>query len=207
MAITNGYCTLAEVKSSLRITDAVDDTMLERTIEAASRRIDGYCGRFFYTKVATVDFYATNEVRLMLPDISTTTGLAVSTDDNEDGTFETSWTLNVDYKVEPTDAVLQDRPYTAISAINNKLFPAVLPSAYWQMRATLRPLVRVAATWGWATVPHDVREAAILLAMRQFSRLNAPLGVVGFADMAVSVRSVDPDIRDLLLPYKILGIA
>ena len=29
MAITNGYCTLVEVKAALRITDALDDTLLE----------------------------------------------------------------------------------------------------------------------------------------------------------------------------------
>jgi hypothetical protein len=40
--------------------------------------------------------------------------------------------------------------------------------------------------------------------MRQFARLNAALGVVGFADMAMQVRSVDPDVRDLLAPYRIL---
>jgi hypothetical protein len=28
--------------------------------------------------------------------------------------------------------------------------------------------------------------------------LNAALGVVGFADMALQVRAVDPDVRDLL---------
>lgn len=48
MAITNGYATLAEVKSALRITDSVDDTLLEMAVESASRLIDGYAGRFFY---------------------------------------------------------------------------------------------------------------------------------------------------------------
>jgi hypothetical protein len=30
---------------------------------------------------------------------------------------------------------------------------------------------------------------------------------MAFADMAISVRAVDPDVRDLLQPYKILGVA
>jgi hypothetical protein len=67
--------------------------------------------------------------------------------------------------------------------------------------------VQVTTTWGWATVPDDVNQACILLAMRQFARLNAALGVVGFADMAITVRAVDPDVRDLLAPYRRFGIA
>jgi len=43
--------------------------------------------------------------------------------------------------------------------------------------------------------------------MRQFARLNAALGVVGFADMAMQVRAIDPDVRDLLNPYRDFGIA
>jgi hypothetical protein len=206
VAIVNGYCTLAEVKAALRISDSVDDAMLERAVESASRRIDGYCGRFFFTKVATLDLFANNEVRLMVPDVSSTTGLTVSTDDNDDGTFETVWTLNVDYKVLPTDAVLQAYPYTSIMAIGNKTFPGAFYPWRGIARATERPLVRVAATYGWAAVPHDVREAAIMLSVRQYARLNAPLGVLGFGDMAVSVRSVDPDVRDLLQPYRRIGI-
>ena len=49
MAITNGYATLAEVKSALRITDAVDDAILEMAVESASRLIDGHAGRQFYS--------------------------------------------------------------------------------------------------------------------------------------------------------------
>jgi len=54
VAITNGYCTLAEVKAALRLTDSTDDTLLEKSIEGASRRIDGYCGRFFYQTTKTI---------------------------------------------------------------------------------------------------------------------------------------------------------
>jgi hypothetical protein len=39
LAITNGYCTLADVKAALRIpnADTIDDTILEGNVEAASR--------------------------------------------------------------------------------------------------------------------------------------------------------------------------
>ncbi len=47
MAITQGYATLSEVKASLRISDNVDDSLLEVAIESASRLIDGFTARSF----------------------------------------------------------------------------------------------------------------------------------------------------------------
>jgi hypothetical protein len=49
MAIVNGYCTLAQVKAALRITDTTDDTLIENSVEAASRLIDGHAMRNFYS--------------------------------------------------------------------------------------------------------------------------------------------------------------
>jgi len=45
MTISNGYATLADVKAAFRIIDDVDDTLLELSIESASREIDGWCER------------------------------------------------------------------------------------------------------------------------------------------------------------------
>ena len=199
MAITRGYCTLAEVKAALRLNDAIDDTLIENSIEGASRRIDGYCGRFFYQTQTAIKFFASDAYRLAVPDISSTSGLIVQTDDNGDGSFETTWTLNTDYILEPTDAALQSRPYRRITATGGKTFPMF----YIPQDAG----VQVTATWGYPAIPDDVREACVLLSMRQFARYNAALGVMAFGDMAVSVRSVDPDVRDLLSPYRLLGVA
>ena len=56
MAITNGYCTLSQIKAAVRITDSVDDTLLEMAVESASRMIDAECDRNFYSTNATRDF-------------------------------------------------------------------------------------------------------------------------------------------------------
>ena len=200
MAITNGYCTLNEVKAALRLSDAVDDTLIENSIEGASRRIDGYCGRFFYKTSATaVPLFANNAYRLQTSDISSTTGLIVKLDDDGNGTFETTLTLNSDYIVEPTDYIVQQRPIRTITMVGGYTFPMFyIPSECG---------VQITAQWGWNAVPDDVREACVLLSIRQFARYNAALGVMAFADMAISVRAVDPDVRDLLQPYKLLGVA
>jgi hypothetical protein len=47
MAITQGYASLSQVKAALRITDSVDDSLLEMAIESGSRAIDGYTNRSF----------------------------------------------------------------------------------------------------------------------------------------------------------------
>jgi len=200
MAVTLGYCTLNEVKAALRLSDSIDDTLIENSIEGASRRIDGYCGRFFYKTAATaIRLFAYDSYRLPVNDISSTTGLIVKLDNDGDGTYEDTLVLNTDYITEPTDTAILGRPIRTISMIGGATFPiSTLPAI---------PLVQVTAEWGFAAVPDDVREACVLLSIRQFARFNAALGVMAFADMAITVRAVDPDVRDLLLPYKILGVA
>jgi hypothetical protein len=198
MAISNGYCTLNEVKSALRITDNTDDALLENAIEGASRRIDGYCGRRFYQQNATLSLYAIDSYTLPTQDdlYSVTT---LKTDDDGDGTYETTWTTGVDYQLEPLDALITGQPIRTITAIGGKTFPLFsLPAL---------PSAQIVGVWGWSAIPDDVREACVLLTMRGFARYNAALGVVGFADMAIQVRAIDPDVRDFLNPYRKFGIA
>jgi hypothetical protein len=198
MAISNGYATLATVKGVLRITDSNDDAILEQAIEAASRRIDGYCGRFFYSKSATVSLFAlTNFVCPTVNDLVSVTTL--KTDDDGDGSFETTWTSGVDYQLEPLDTSITGLPYRKVTAIGAKTFPLFfVPNL---------PGVQIAGSWGFSSVPTDVEEACILLSIRGFARYNAALGVVGFADMAIQVRAIDPDVRDLLNQYRKMAVA
>lgn len=199
MAITNGYATLNEVKASLRITDNTDDALLERAIESASRRIDGYCGRFFYkTSQTPVTMYPINEYLLAFPNDVANTSVTIKIDSNADGTYATTLVQGTDYILEPTTAPLQGYPYQRARMVGGQTFPLdVLPSF---------PTVQVTAQWGWNAVPNDVNQACILLSIRQFARLNAALGVVGFADMAITVRAVDPDVRDLLNQFVVYGV-
>lgn len=199
MAITNGYATLAEVKAALRLTDSVDDTLLERAVESASRRIDGYCGRWFYKTSATaVNIYPINEYLVAFPDDVSNTSITIKIDTNANGTYATTLTQGVDYILEPTDAALRGYPYTHARMVGGQTFPLEVTPSF--------PTVQVTAQWGWNAVPSDVNQACVLLAIRQFARLNAALGVVGFADMAITVRAVDPDVRDLLNQYVKFGV-
>jgi hypothetical protein len=197
MAITNGYATLAEVKSALRLTDNTDDALIEQAIEGASRRIDGYCNRWFYkTNATAVKLYPATLYQVGTDDMSSSS-ITLQIDSASDGTFATTWTQNQQYQIEPLNAVITGNPYRRIVAINGYQFPIAID----------KPLVQVTAQWGWNAVPSDIKQACILLSIRGFARLNAALGVVGFADMAVQVRAVDPDVRDLLHTYKLEVVA
>ena len=199
MAIANGYATLAEVKAALRLTDNVDDSLLERAIEGASRRVDGYCGRWFYKTAQTaISIYPFDYYNIPTNDMANTNvTVKVSTQGN--GVFDQTWTQGTDYQLEPLDAGLNYRPYNRIVAIGGKTFPIqVSPNI---------PYCQVTAQWGWEAIPSDVREACILLSIRGFARYNAALGIVGFNDMAIQVRAVDPDVRDMLNQYRLLAVA
>jgi hypothetical protein len=199
MPIVNGYCTLQDVKSALRLTDNVDDGLLEKAIESASRRIDGYCGRFFYKTASTpINIYPINEYLLRMPEDLANSTVTIKIDTTADGTYATTLALNVDYILEPTDASLRGYPFVHARMVGGQTFPLEVTPSF--------PTCQVTGFWGWNAIPADVSQACVLLAMRQFARLNAALGVVGFADMALQVRAVDPDVRDLLNQYVVFGV-
>ena len=141
MAITNGYTTLADLKAALRLTDNVDDSLLERAIESASRRIDGYCGRWFYKTSATaVNIYPINEYLVAFPDDVSNTSITIKIDTNADGTYATTLTQGVDYILEPTDAALRGYPYTHARMVGGQTFPLEVTPSF--------PTVQVTAQWG-----------------------------------------------------------
>ena len=127
MAITNGYATLAEVKAAARITDSVDDALLEIAIESASRAIDGHTHRNFTvagTAATARVFTATNSDFVWVDDVASTTGLVIKTADNLDANFATTW-VTADYQLEPLNGVSEgiSWPYTRIRSTGNKGFP------------------------------------------------------------------------------------
>lgn len=186
---SNSYAALAEVKESLRISDSVDDTLIDLALDAASRAVDDICGRRFFQAAATaVTFQASFNNLLRIPDL-------VSATTFETGDADGNWTAvaSTEYQLEPFDAVLTGRPYTTVRMIGSTTLP---------IHSTGRPGVRITGTWGWPAVPAGVKQATMILTQRLFKRLDSPLGVAGFGDLgAVFVRSVDPDIERLLAPY------
>lgn len=203
MAITNGYCTLSDVKAALRITDNIDDTLLELSIESASRDIDGACERVFYQDADAVRTYVpTDSFLTEIDDLVSLTTLKTSSDGEA---FDITWSSG-DYQLEPLNGQAGgiESPSTRIRAIGSYLFPVWEPSNVNAQEAT----VQVTGTFGWSSVPTAIRQATILLAMRHYKRYDSPLGIAGFSDVgAVRISRYDPDIQQLIQPFKKVRMA
>lgn len=199
MAISNGYATLAEVKAALRITDTIDDSLLEMAIESASRLVDAYCARSFYNAgTASRYFVADNDWLTNIDDAVTITEIA--TDTSADGTYDIIWQGD-DYQLEPLNGRVDGLvwPYNAIRAIGSYTFPI------WGGEA----LVKVTGTWGFSAVPTAIKQATIIQASRIFKRLDSPLGVLSSPDLGfIRVGSrLDPDVSQLVDSYRIVKFA
>lgn len=205
MAISNGYVTLAELKSyvSPSIGDTDDDTELEFAVEAASRMIDQHCRRRFYADgSATARTYRCEwPDKVYVDDISTTSGLVVKTDESDNATFDRTWTISTDFELEPLAAIGpagETWAYTAIVAVGTRYrFPT----------DGRRPRLQVTADWGWPAVPDAVRQACLIQSSRLFRRAGSPEGVIGgFMSDVGPVRvgtRLDPDVKMLLDPYRL----
>jgi hypothetical protein len=192
MAITNGYCTLAELKASLDITDSIDDGILERAITSASRAIDRYCGRNFYKVTATRLFVPRDNYIVDIDDLVSLTTLKTTDDDTQ--TFDITWSAS-DYQLEPLNGVVDGMPtpYTRIRAIGNYTFPLLEGEAS----------VQIAGVFGFNAVPDEVNYATMIQASKLYKRKDSPLGVISgeYGAMRVGVR-LDPQVSELVDAYR-----
>ena len=197
MAVTNGYCTLADVKAALRIQDTLDDALLENSINSASRMIDQYCNRYFYsTSAGEVRYYKANDGFVCwIDDAQSVTEIVTSSTDPL--IFDVTWEAG-DYQVLPANRIANGAyyPITGITATDNYLFPV------WADMA----LVKVTGQFGWASVPEPIKFACIIQASRLFKRLESPLGVAGVSDIGIMRvgANIDGDVAQLINPFRLL---
>jgi len=189
MAITNGYSTLAQVKSALRITDNLDDSLLEMAIESASRAIDSYTNRNFYNAGTAVRVFSPNDaLTVTIDDMISVSVLETMSD--TDQIFDTTWTAT-DYQLEPLNGVVDGltQPYTQIRAVGDYTFLSLAGEA----------TVKVTGVWGWASTPIQVTQACVIQASRIYKRLDSPLGIISgeLGSMRVGSR-IDPDVAQLV---------
>ena len=191
MAITNGYCTLAQVKAGLRITDSVDDTLLEMAVESASRAIDSYCNRVFYsTGTAVVRYYSPQDSYLCdIDDLVSLTSLYTNSDETQ-SSYNILWTSE-DRQLEPLNGLAdgQPTPFTRIRAIGEYTFQTLNGEAS----------VKVTGVFGYSAVPIAITQATVIQASRIYKRLDSPLGIISgeLGTMRVGTR-LDPDVAQLV---------
>lgn len=189
------YATLADVKSSLGISDYNDDDRIEVALAAAEQMVDAYCGRTFApagTAATTRVYAATDDDWLSIDDATSIT--LVEACYTWPTTTWTSW-ASTDWQAEPLNGLVGGRsvPYNFLRAIGNYEFPE-----------SHQALVRVTATWGWADTPAPVITATRIQAARLYKRDDSPLGIAGGPDTGLLYlsRSMDPDVRMLLEPFR-----
>jgi hypothetical protein len=202
MAITNGYATLAEIKAYMSISDTTDDTLLENLVESASRSIDRIANRRFYLDAtASARLYrAYSNIFVFVDDIGTTSSLVVAIDENGNGTYSKTLTLNTDYILDPLTSQSLNRPFTQLTMVSNTeswpIFPGLTSNG-------LRPGVQVTARWGWPSVPDDLNMACLILTADLYKRKDAPGGILGLGDLGVVRMSpIGRDVTAMVRAYK-----
>lgn len=193
--------TTTNLKAWMGIEDQIDDPVLSSAVDAANAAVVEHCGRSFdMTATGSASarvFHARDPYQIVVDDFHETTALVVKTDEGDDGTYETTWTLNTDYIVEPTNGRENGLtvPYHRIVAVGSYAFPV----------GSRRPGVQVTAAWGWASVPAAVTQATLIKATRLFKRKDSPEGVLGgwseYGAVRISNRD-DPDVMALLAPFR-----
>jgi hypothetical protein len=172
------YCSVEVLKSRLGLaaTDTADDLELRAAVEAASRWVDDYTGRFFWRATGTRTYTPDDLYRLVVDDVVSVTTVKTGAGD---GTFTTTWAAT-DFQLRPVNAAARGRPYTeVIVASGSHTFP--IPSSL----TAQRDLVQVVGVFGWPAVPAPVREATLIMAADYFKLKDAPFGVAGFGDYGV----------------------
>lgn len=215
MALRADYCSLEELKAFMRIPDedTADDVELELAITTASRDVDVTANRSFglddpavariakatYHPSMTDEFWRRWTVDLPA-DISSTTGLVVKVDGDDDGAFETTLTLTTDYLLYPWNAAADGMPWERI----------VLTGGVSAPRG-IRP-VEVTAKWGWAAVPDPIKLATKIQAQSIVrGGRDSPLGVAGSPEFGNEMRlstKLHPDAALAIRDYvKLWGVA
>lgn len=194
------YVTDKEMADWIR-SHADDGAFVAGIVEAVEEQVDQFCGRargaFSPTATATArKFTADDSNVLRVDDICSLTDLAVKTDEDADGTFETTLSAS-DYQTEPLNALSLGRSIERLRIRSTS-------SRYWPMSGG-DALVEVTACWGWPRVPERVHTAVLLQASRLFKRREAPFGVIATPDMGGGERllaRLDPDVEQLLIPLQ-----
>ena len=190
------YASLAEFKAAIGISDSSDDTALQSVLDATDALIDLYTDRKngFGTATQTRYYTATDYKYVLIDDLVSITTL--QTDDDGNGTYETTWTVDTDYNLAPGNAALDGFPYNEIDVSVN--WPRNFPRDVYRG-------VKVVGVFGWPAVPSAVKQAAIIQANAVWSSRTSAFGVIGseaLGGILRQTRALHPEAQILLEAYR-----
>lgn len=107
------YLSLDALKRSVNLTSTDADVELRQVLEGATRTINDETHRTFQPYTATLYFDAIHSDYLTFPvDLLAITSL--KTDDDGEGVYENTWTVNTDYILSPVNAAASKEPFWKI---------------------------------------------------------------------------------------------
>jgi hypothetical protein len=156
--ITNGYCTLLDMKHHINskglTVDTVDDDVMELLIASASRYIDGQTNDRWYADTATHYFdtpHKTFDILFFDENLNSITSVT-----NGDG----STLLSTDYVLYPSNSY----PKWGIQILANS-------GGGWLMtNGSPQQAISILGSWGNATIPDDIKSACIQIAFASYKR-------------------------------------
>ena len=178
------------------ITDNTDDSALQNVLDATDTLIDLYCDRKTGFGTATeTRYYTAEDYEYVLTDdlVSITT---LKTDDDANGTYETTWVSGTDYVLAPRNAALDGFPYTEVDT--SVSWPRNFPKDVYLG-------VEILGVFGFPSVPSAVVQAEIIQANAVWSSRTAAFGIVGSVDLGGVLRmsrALHPEAALILEPYR-----
>jgi hypothetical protein len=204
------YISPDEFKDFVKDNTTLDQATVATAITVASRTVEQMTNRptngYAAAGTTTAHYFSPHSSwELCLEDdgiqweFGTTTGLTVKTDNDGDGVYETTLTLNTHFFCEPINQArygVSGWPYDSIHLLTAS------STAWPTRRPGYRPPVEVTANWGWTTTPEPVKFAVRLAANRYYGRGDSRYGTSGFDASGFQMRiRTDPDILALLSPF------
>jgi len=221
------YVTVAQLKAVLAITKDTFNDALQLAASSASRQIDRWYGDQFYLDPApTARVLRPETFTSLRPGVfATTEDLVVETDEDADGTFETTWDPS-QWQPEPLER-MDGRPFSQIVAVGTRWFPAPKrrPSSFdmtyfsygyeypyyggfgWApgWGGERRARVRVTARWGWPVVPPEVCQAARILAIDHYKSKDFTNGSAGSTGLSTGAYGGQRGVQVTELPFNPLA--
>lgn len=204
------YVGKTEFKARLGLSGTAQDDNIDRAIDASSRLVDRYCQRRFYQdESATIKYFnPISTVFVDVPDISTTTGLEVKLDTTDDGTYDTTLTLDTDFYLRPINPLHEKtvsgtahyHPFTELRILETRSSERFEP--------LINKNIKITAKFGWSRVPDAVKEATVIQATRIWKRKDTPFNVFGNESTGTVelFNKFDPDAKELLKGYRRLSL-
>ncbi len=196
------YCDKTDLKAYIGLTGTGQDDNIDNAINAASREIDKLTDRHFYKTETVISKYFT-PIELysqIVPDIANTTSLVVKLDTTDNGTHETTLTINSDFYLKPINplqigkqsSTLYYEPYTSINILTKRSGERFNPDIVKN--------IKVEAYWGYDIVPDAIKQATLLQATRLWKRKDTPFTVYGSDQTGVVelFQKFDPDAMKLI---------